>query len=101
MYKAMLSLRHRSATVQVQPFQLSAGEWPETARLARSDLFRRRSSFSSHSSRSASTAGTGLHAPVQPLVNLERTAQKDNDLGSGSLGVPVGTLHVRRPMDLH
>ena len=45
--------------------------------------------------------GEAADAPVQPLVNLERTAQKDNDLGSGSLGVPVGTLHVRRPMDLH
>src|SRR5262245_18375969 len=47
------------------------------------------------------TQRMGEDAPVQPLVNLERTAQKDNDLGSGSLGVPVGTLHVRRPMDLH
>jgi len=31
-------------------------------------LFRRRSSFSSHSSRSASTAGTGLRAPRRALI---------------------------------
>ena len=57
------------------------GRWQLLARLARSDVFRRRSSFSSHSSRSASTAGTGLHAPKATLgagivrIDLERTEE--------------------------
>ena len=37
---------------------------------------RQRSSFSSHSSRSAWTAGTGLHAPIPPFRTSDGTAQQ-------------------------
>ena len=49
-------------------FQRATANGRKSARRARSNVFRRRRSFSSHSSRSASTAGTGLHAPHLPFA---------------------------------
>lgn len=61
-----------------------------SARVARSDLFRRRSSFSSHSSPSASTAGT--HAPWLPSISGSMIAGMGGEATIRSAAKTVGKI---------
>src|SRR6516162_10578368 len=67
-----VSQRERLLWVELRGWIAAARQRRVSAPLVRSDVFRRRPSFSSHSSRSASSAGTGLHAPLRTASVFNR-----------------------------